>query len=749
MIFVINAISNTSGNNYFEIIGDQTSAFTVGGYLQIRNSTNNNGLYKLAAVTTANGYTRLTPVIAIPSSVADGTLNGGIYNLAFTDSTLPGKTNVVIPPATFNNTATSLSLPSRGAYDYGERLVTNILHSLENFASSTSPINPTVGQQWFDYNNRAMKVFVDGRWSSDSNVNDGVLTFNDPQNSSTKIVITANESAGNEGTGLSVYPLADVPANSPIFRVLAVDGTVNLAVTRSNAIETNLRFVAKSIATSEFNGKLTIAVPSKSFSVGSVLNVNGNIDVVGKIILDEAALQHGIIYRTSGSNISATDKLWQVRSSHVDAISLSNSTQEVARFGAINTIYTPSTVKNTLTVEQLTTMSDVTVTGVATINTQNVTTATVATLTVPLALSASNTGTMLTGKLDVNGKVVTNLPAPVNASDAVNKQYQDNLHFLSKLTDVDVTGVVNQQSLTYDSAQSKWVDTTLTPDYISGIDVRIKDSAGASAMAGSHVGITTTYNGINHTLTLTANQQTIQASGDATGTGTLDWSGTVNIPLTLKNSGVTPGTWPKVTVNAKGIITSGSALAASDVPSLDGSKLTTGTLTLNTTGNAATASKLATPATINGVSFDGSVDITVADSTKLPLVGGTLTGKVKGTSASMKAYLDSYISGSVQGTVALDCSAATVYNYTLTAATTFNISAMPSMVVGSEMMSLVVRVSQGATAMALTWFPGISWLTPGGTAPAAPAANKTTEYVLTNTDGTGASWIGRVAASNN
>lgn len=47
------------------------------------------------------------------------------------------------------------------------------------------------------------------------------------------------------------------------------------------------------------------------------------------------------------------------------------------------------------------------------------------------------------------------------------------------------------------------------------------------------------------------------------------------------------------------------------------------------TGNADTATKLATARTINGVSFDGSANITVADSTKLPLAGGTLTGKVK------------------------------------------------------------------------------------------------------------------------
>lgn len=47
---------------------------------------------------------------------------------------------------------------------------------------------------------------------------------------------------------------------------------------------------------------------------------------------------------------------------------------------------------------------------------------------------------------------------------------------------------------------------------------------------------------------------------------------------------------------------------------------------LTCTGNAATATALVEPKTINGVSFNGTKDITVADSTKLPLTGGTLTG---------------------------------------------------------------------------------------------------------------------------
>lgn len=51
-----------------------------------------------------------------------------------------------------------------------------------------------------------------------------------------------------------------------------------------------------------------------------------------------------------------------------------------------------------------------------------------------------------------------------------------------------------------------------------------------------------------------------------------------------------------------------------------------GTWGISVTGNAATATKLTTARTINGVSFDGTANITVADPTKVPLAGGNLTG---------------------------------------------------------------------------------------------------------------------------
>ena len=56
-------------------------------------------------------------------------------------------------------------------------------------------------------------------------------------------------------------------------------------------------------------------------------------------------------------------------------------------------------------------------------------------------------------------------------------------------------------------------------------------------------------------------------------------------------------------------------------------------------GNAATATKLETARTINGVAFNGTKNITVADSTKLPLAGGTMTGTIK-SSVNTTTYLN-------------------------------------------------------------------------------------------------------------
>ncbi|WP_028684156.1 gp53-like domain-containing protein [Pseudomonas chlororaphis] len=65
-----------------------------------------------------------------------------------------------------------------------------------------------------------------------------------------------------------------------------------------------------------------------------------------------------------------------------------------------------------------------------------------------------------------------------------------------------------------------------------------------------------------------ATARALSFKGAATGSGSFDGSADIEIALALANSGVVAGSWPKVTVNSKGLVTGGSALAASDLPAV-------------------------------------------------------------------------------------------------------------------------------------------------------------------------------------
>lgn len=95
------------------------------------------------------------------------------------------------------------------------------------------------------------------------------------------------------------------------------------------------------------------------------------------------------------------------------------------------------------------------------------------------------------------------------------------------------------------------------------------------------------------------------------------------------------------------------------------------------------------------------------------------------------------------GAQALNLSTHDYYNLLLNGDTTLTLTGIPSLT-NSEYFGFVVKVSQGATSYAITWFNNITWLTANGLAPNAPAANKTREYVFTTVDGT--NFIGRAGS---
>lgn len=71
-----------------------------------------------------------------------------------------------------------------------------------------------------------------------------------------------------------------------------------------------------------------------------------------------------------------------------------------------------------------------------------------------------------------------------------------------------------------------------------------------------------------------AEAKDIALTGDVSGTASFDGSQSISINATLANSGVTAGTYSKVTVDAKGRVTAGASFEATDIPDLTLAKIT-------------------------------------------------------------------------------------------------------------------------------------------------------------------------------
>lgn len=113
--------------------------------------------------------------------------------------------------------------------------------------------------------------------------------------------------------------------------------------------------------------------------------------------------------------------------------------------------------------------------------------------------------------------------------------------------------------------------------------------SGYITASGSISGSSGSCTGNAATATKWATGRTISLTGDVTGTSTaFDGSAAMSFAATLANSGVAAGTYTKVTVDAKGRVTTGASLAAADV---------TGALGY-------------TPANKAGENFTGSVSVT-------------------------------------------------------------------------------------------------------------------------------------------
>ena len=186
----------------------------------------------------------------------------------------------------------------------------------------------------------------------------------------------------------------------------------------------------------------------------------------------------------------------------------------------------------------------------------------------------------------------------------------------------------------YTVSGSSWTAWNKTLNTVSAVPVanggtgantaaNARANLGAVSKAGDTItGALTVQGGVigNVTGAVTGNASTATKLQTARTINGVSFDGSSNI--TVADSTKLPLSGGTITGN----LTVGGATTTTGALTAKGGVI--GNVTGAVTGNASTATKLQTARTINGVSFDGSSNITVADSTKLPLAGGTVTGNL-------------------------------------------------------------------------------------------------------------------------
>ena len=80
--------------------------------------------------------------------------------MAYVINLTNGTILTTVPDGTYNDTACSLTLVGKKLANYGEFLNEDMVHLLENFASSAAPVTPLTGQLWFDSASGNIKVYT-------------------------------------------------------------------------------------------------------------------------------------------------------------------------------------------------------------------------------------------------------------------------------------------------------------------------------------------------------------------------------------------------------------------------------------------------------------------------------------------------------------------------------------------------------------------------------------------------------------
>jgi hypothetical protein len=194
---------------------------------------------------------------------------------------------VTIGDGTVDN-STSLSLVGKNVSNFGALQNENFLYLLENFAASTSPLNPIPGQLWYDLTN--LNYYNSGIWAP-------LAVITNDQSSSQLNALYFNPASNqlfvNSGTGFTLVGPEGIAGR----------GTTRMFSTTLKAIDTKTHPVIKIIVNDETVG----VISTSSFVVDSTNLISGISTVSRGITFKNQSVNDFILNgRSAYSNLATT-----------------------------------------------------------------------------------------------------------------------------------------------------------------------------------------------------------------------------------------------------------------------------------------------------------------------------------------------------------------------------------------------------------------------------------------------------------
>jgi hypothetical protein len=205
-------------------------------------------------------------------------------------------TAIAVLDGTRDTTSTSLTLIGRLSTNYGEIQNENVLHLLENFALSTSPAYPIIGQLWYDTSTNNIKAYDGSAWAV---VGSSIIG---------NVSLTGNLFVGPNG--VQIQDLGDVSITNKVS-----GGDISLY---ANIAGTNTR---------------TLYINGGTGLVEVAANATANYGVTTKIYVDSIVTQSG-----SGANVALASNIATINANL--AVRVTNENDLYARINAANTAIT-------------------------------------------------------------------------------------------------------------------------------------------------------------------------------------------------------------------------------------------------------------------------------------------------------------------------------------------------------------------------------------------------------------------------